>query len=156
MEDPKSACVNFRIPKKYKGWLEELILEEGLTSASDYFNKQIFTRRVEFILKKLINEAKRIVSSEFELSGKIWEKIDSPCDVEGIFPEKEKEFKNRWVEETKKLVISNLSLEEGIENLSNIWPQIADFTSDYGAIRKLVFIAQKSERLRDLANSEDK
>jgi len=158
-EDPKTACINFRISSKYKEWLEELVFEEGKTSFSDYFNWLILMRKIESIIKKLIKDAKNRVVDEYKFLGNISDKIQSPCDIEGVYPEEvypgiEKKIKDRWMEEFKNLFTTEFGLVDGIEDLSHKWPQIANFTSDYSVIKILTFLlSQKSEKFRNLTQS---
>jgi hypothetical protein len=154
-EEAKTVCINFRISPKYKLWLDELIAEEKQKTISDYFNEQILLRKTESILKKIIKEAKKRVVDEYKLKGRLIGKIDSPCDLEGVYPEIRDQIKEKWVAEVKKLVVAEFGLESGIEDLSDVWPQIADFTSDYNEIKNLTFIASQKERLRDLAESKE-
>jgi hypothetical protein len=153
-EEPKDVCINFRISKKYKQWLEELLLEEGQYSFSDYFNKQILIRKIESIINKLINEAKKRVTDEFKLPNNFSRNAKSPIDIEGIYPEVEEKFKEKWVGEVKNLFTTEFGLEDDIEDLANSWSQIANFSSDYSVIKRLTFlISQKSLKFRNLSQS---
>jgi hypothetical protein len=155
-EDGKNVCINFRVSEEYKKWLNELMVNEEQNSISDFFNKQILIRKIELTLKKLTNEAKRKAASELKFAGKFLDKMESPCDIEGVYPTIEKELKERWIEELKTLVVAEFGFEEKIEDLSNYWGQIANFASDYSVIKKLAFWAsQKGIMHRDVTESED-
>jgi hypothetical protein len=158
-EEPKEACVNFRITKTYKQWLEEILVEEGFFSFSEYFNKQILMKKIESIIKKLISEAKKRVMVELNLPSNFSKNARSPIDIEGIFPELDEKVKDKWLGEFKFLFTKEFGLEDELkdkfEDLSNFWLQVANFSSDFNVMKELTFlISQKSEKFKNLTRPE--
>jgi hypothetical protein len=155
-ENSKTKCINFRVSPKYYRWLEELIMEEEQNSASDYFTRQIFTRKVESMLKNLIEKAREKTIINYDKLSKISDLIKSPSAIEGFLPEAdERDFKQRWIDAMKELIISEFGVEGGLDNFKEFeLAQIAEFISSSNAVKKLIiFLSQKGKKLRESEGS---